>query len=129
MSKKENLAEVLALRELGYSPTAIGNHLGMKKATVSVMLTDYALKRKTTFPPMHKRKVSCETATVGNRVEFSFQEGKYQHLTGIIQKVNASSYIVKLDDIHVRRIRLEKWWIEGNGCVCVSMAKCKKVAL
>lgn len=129
MSEKENSKEVIELRQLGYGPTAIAKHLNMKTKVVSVMINDYAQNNKMSFPPIHKRSVSYESFLADDRVEFSFQEGKYQHLTGIIQKVNSSSYIVKLDEIHFRRVKFEKWWIEGNGNINVSKAKCKKVAL
>lgn len=127
MKNTEHLTEMLELRNLGYGPTAIAKHFGMLKGTVSVMLSDYALKNKIAFPPMHKRLVSDEILKESKKVKFSFQEEKYQNLTGLIVKVNASSFIIRLDLKHASKVKGERWWLEGNGCVCVSKMKCKAV--
>lgn len=128
MKNTDNLNEMLELRNLGYGPAAIATHFKMHKGTVSVILSDYALKNKINYPPMHRRLVDKETHDTDDRVSFDFQEGKYRGLTGLITKINASSFIIKLDLDQAARFKNERWWIEGNGCVCVSKDSCKAVS-
>ena len=63
---------------------------------------------------------------LGERVKFDFHDNKYRQLTGVIIKINAHSYIVRLEENQLERIQELVEFRKGNGCVCVSQRQCRR---